>query len=236
MHPDVNTLAAEWGITISKPELLAQALVHRSYVREHPEEGQESNERLEFLGDAILGSLVAEYLFLHFPDFSEGQLSKAKGTAVSEPLLHQAAKAAGLGQHILLSRAEEAAGGRDRPSILSDAFEAVVAAIYLDQGQEAARRFVLRFLADQIDAIARHEHEHDFKTLFQETVQAEGRPTPTYRIVSEEGPDHAKLFTAEARVGRRVLGRGTGRSKKEAEQSAAHDALDRLAANKARRS
>lgn len=230
MNERVAPLAQQWNISFHDISLLARALTHRSYVREHPERALISNERLEFLGDTVLNFIVSEYLYRTFPDYSEGDLSKAKATAVSEPILHEAARDAGLGIHILLSQAEDASGGRDRASILSDAFEAVVAAIYLDQGIESARPFVLGFLEERIRAIARHERELDFKTLFQETIQGEGLPTPTYRIVSEEGPDHLKLFTAEAKVGRKVHGHGTGHSKKEAEQAAARDALEKRSA------
>lgn len=229
MDLSAEALPARWGIPPIERELLEKALTHRSYVGEHPHEGRESNERLEFLGDAVVGLLVAEHLFRTSPNFSEGGLSKVKAVAVSEPLLCEAAEAAGLGPHILMSRAEEASGGRTRPSILSDAFEAVVAAIYLQQGIEGARQFVMRHLAPRIEAIVHHEYPHDFKTALQERVQAEGRPTPTYRIISEAGPDHHKLFTAEVRSGRKRLGRGSGYSKKEAEQAAAQEALQRLA-------
>ncbi|MBI3944318.1 MAG: ribonuclease III [Armatimonadetes bacterium] len=229
MDQAAEELSARWGIGPIAGELLAMALTHRSHAREHPEENRGSNERLEFLGDAVLGFLVADHLFRAFPGFSEGDLSRVKAVAVSEPLLHEAADAAGLGPRIRMSRAEEAAGGRERPSILSDVFEAVVAAIYLAQGIEGARRFVMGFLSERIAAIARHEREQDFKTVLQEAVQAKGRPTPTYRIISAMGPDHRKVFTAEARSGRRLLGRGTGYSKKEAEQAAAREALDRRA-------
>lgn len=224
----------EWleqvGLAFSNASLLTMAFTHRSYVRENPEAGRDTNERLEFLGDTVLGFVVSDHLYHFFPEFTEGELSKAKAVAVSEPILCEAARIAGLGPHILMSRAEEAAGGRDRPSILSDTFEAIVAAIYLDQGVEAARAFILRFLRERTDAIARHEHEQDFKTALQEVVQAEGLPAPTYRIVQESGPDHHKMFAAQAKVGRKLFGRGTGRSKKEAEQAAARDALERRAA------
>lgn len=225
MDQTAQELLEGWGLRFGDPGLLQTALTHRSYVREHPEEGIEPNERLEFLGDSVLGLVVSEHLFHTFPDFSEGELSKVKAVAVSEPLLFEAACIAGLGPHIRMSRAEEASGGRERPSILSDTFEAVVGAIYLDQGMGPAGQFILRFLSQRIDAIARHEHEQDFKTAFQEMVQAGGMPTPTYRITSETGPDHRKVFAAEAKVGRKVFGRGTGRSKKEAEQAAARNAL-----------
>ncbi|NLC59162.1 MAG: ribonuclease III [Armatimonadetes bacterium] len=227
-------LSEEWGVPLTDVDLLTVALTHRSYVRERADLNLESNERLEFFGDAVLGFVVAEHLYRTYPDYSEGELSRVKAVVVSEPLLYEAARAAGIGPHLLMSRAEEAAGGRDRPSILSDAFEAIVGALYLQCGMDHARQFILRFLSQRIDAIARHEHDQDFKTAFQELVQAEGKGTPTYRIVSQEGPDHLKVFTAEAKVGRKVYGRGTGRSKKEAEQSAAHDALEKQAAKKAR--
>ncbi len=237
--PDEAALAAAaWpgrvGLTFPHPELLVTALTHRSYVREHPGANLEPYERLEFLGDTILGLVVSEYLFHSYPDFAEGELSKVKAVAVSEPVLHEAAREAALGPCIRMSHAEAAAGGRDRPSILSDTFEAVVAAIYLDCGMYAAEHFVMRFLGEHVRSIARHEHERDFKTAFQEVVQSEGLPTPTYRIISQEGPDHRKVFTAEAKIGRRVFGRGTGKSKKESEQAAARDALEKRAARRHR--
>jgi len=199
--------------------LLRQALTHRSY-----EDAAENNERLEFLGDAVLELIVSEHVYHAHPDFTEGELTKARVMGVSEPSLAEAARKAGLGPLILMSRGEEMSGGRDRPSILSDAFEAVVAAIYLDLGLPAAREFVLRYLTDALG----NTDIRDFKSLLQEQVQEHLRVTPTYNIVGEAGPPHDRRFVAEVEVAGTVRGRGSGRSKKEAEQAAAQSALEGL--------
>jgi ribonuclease-3 len=219
---DVDAVAAKLGIEPRRPALLRQALVHSSAEQEL---NLISNERLEFLGDAVLDLIVAEHLYRSHPDLAEGELTKVKAVAVSEPVLAAVARALDLGPYLVLARGEEQTGGRTRSSTLADAVEAIIAAVYLDRGFRAARALVLRLLADHLDAIERHEYEPDYKTLLQEKVQEVQRTPPTYRVVSESGPDHDRTFVAEARAGRQVLGRGVGKSKKQAEQAAAREAL-----------
>ena len=207
-------------------DLLRDALTHRSYLGETAD--AYSNERLEFFGDAILGLIVCEYLYSKYSDQTEGELAKAKAVAVSEPILAGAAKELGLDQMLLMSTGEELSGGRQRLSILSDAFEALVAVIYLDRGLEAARQFVLRALESILIDIDRKEHIRDYKSLFQELCQSRHKRAPRYVVVEEKGADHDKTFSVEARMNGEALGRGVGKSKKQAEQAAALDALQHL--------
>jgi ribonuclease-3 len=219
---DPNALAARIGITLNNPEILRQALTHKSAQQEL---NLPSNERLEFLGDAVLGLVVATYVYRKHPDLPEGDLTKLKAVAVSEPTLSRVAAELDLGRHLLLAKGEEQSGGRKRPSILADALEAVFAAIYLDRGLTVARRLILDLLSDDISAIERAEHEPDYKTLLQEKIQERHRTPPSYRVIDEQGPDHDRTFACEVRVVGRVLGRGVGKSKKQAEQAAAKEAL-----------
>jgi len=198
-------------------DLLRQALTHRSW----EEEGEENNERLEFLGDAVLELLVSDHLFRTFPEASEGTLTRRRALSVSEPTLTSAAGGIGLGEAIRMSRGEEQTGGRERPSILSDTFEAVTAAVYLGAGLEAARSFVLETLGPLLEGV----QERDFKSVFQEWAQEHRKQTPTYGILEELGPDHSKEFHARVLLGEETVGEGTGRTKKEAEQAAAEAAL-----------
>ncbi len=198
-------------------ELLRQALTHRSC----EEDGRPNNERLEFLGDAVLELLVSDYLFHTAPDASEGTLTRRRALSVSEPTLTAAAESIGLGKAIRMSRGEEQTGGRERPSILSDTFEAVTAAVYLGAGLDAARAFVQESLGPLIEGLK----ERDFKSVFQEWAQEHRKQTPTYRIVEEVGPDHSKEFHAHVVLGDETVGHGTGHSKKEAEQAAAEIAI-----------
>jgi ribonuclease-3 len=184
-----------------------------------------SNERLEFLGDAILGLVVAEHLYRSHPDLTEGELTKLKAVAVSEPVLAALARDLDLGRYLILSRGEEQTGGRERASLLADTFEAVVAAVYLDRGLRATRSLLLRLLDSHLRAIERHEFEPDYKTILQEKIQEQHRTPPTYRVISQSGPDHNRSFVVEVRVKSRALGRGSGKSKKQAEQAAAQSAL-----------
>jgi ribonuclease-3 len=219
---DVQALAAGLDVEPRRPELFHLALTHKSAEQET---SLPANERLEFLGDAVLGLVVAEHLYRSHPDLDEGPLTKVKAVAVSEPILAEVARELGLGSYLILSKGEEQSGGRQRPSILADAAEAVFAAIYLDRGFRAARTVILRLLADHLHAIERQEHEPDYKTLLQERIQELHRTPPTYRVVSHSGPDHDRTFVTEVRVSGTVLGRGTGKSKKQAEQDAARQAL-----------
>jgi ribonuclease-3 len=206
--------------------LLEHALTHKSRAAEDLSGGVADNESLEFLGDAVLGLVVADTLFHRFPDSTEGHKSKVKAAVVSTQSLARHAEQIGLGQYLLLGRGEEKTGGRAKPALLADAFEALIAAIYLDGGLEAARTFLLRELDEAIAAGASQAVVgHDFKSALQERLQAGGRPLPEYIVTGEEGPDHLKAFTVDVVVGGQVLGRATGRAKKQAEQEAARLAL-----------
>ncbi len=219
---DVKGLAAALDIEPRHPGLLRQALTHKSAEQEL---GLLSNERLEFLGDSVLDLVLAEHLFKGHPDLAEGDLTKLKAVAVSEPVLAAIARELDLGRFLLLAKGEEQTGGRDRSSILADAMEAIFAAVYLDRGYRAARKLIAGLLGSRLEAIERREYEPDYKTLLQEKIQERHRSPPTYRVVAQSGPDHDRTFVAEARIGRRVLGSGSGKSKKQAEQAAARAAL-----------
>jgi len=210
--------------------LLEQALTHRSRAAEDVSGGGADNESLEFLGDAVLGFVVAEKLFHQFPESDEGQKSKIKAAVVSTLSLARHAEAISLGDYLLLGRGEEKTGGRLKLALLADTYEALVAAIYLDGGLEAAATFLQRELKDAIDGGSERLFVQDYKSALQERVQALGRPLPEYRVAGESGPDHHKMFTVEVVVDGDVLGAATGRAKKEAEQEAARQALTKLIA------
>ena len=207
--------------------LLRQALTHRSFLTD--EKGRwTSNERLEFLGDAVLGLVVTDELFRHFPKSSEGVLTKAKSYVVSRETLAKQAKNIDLGKYILLGEGEERSGGRARKSILSDAYEALLGALFLDGGLEEVRRFIRRHLLMDMDRFISHKFHHNYKSWLLEHVQAEGISSPEYRVLKETGPDHRKEFTVEVLVDGKVLGKGSGYSKKKAEQEAALMAVQQL--------
>lgn len=202
--------------------LLRQALTHSSYANEKHMKKYSDNERLEFLGDAVLEVVSSEFLYLNYPDLNEGDLTKFRASLVCEPTLAGCAPQLRLGEFILLGKGEDMMGGRGRKSILSDAVEALIGAIYLDGGFEKAKEFVLKFILTDI------EHKklfHDSKTILQEYVQGHYEEPLTYRMLEESGPDHAKSFTVEARIGEKSIGEGSGRTKKAAEQEAAYQAL-----------
>jgi ribonuclease-3 len=222
----LQNITRKLQVDIRDYALLQQALTHKSYLGEEAE--ALSNERLEFLGDSVLGLVVAEYLYTQFPDRTEGDLAKAKAVAVSEPVLAESAKNLGMPEMLLMSAGEEASGGRRRLSILADAFEALVAVIYLDCGLEAARQFILRALESILIDIERKEHIRDYKTLLQEHTQGLYKKAPRYFVIEERGADHDKTFVVEARLGDVKLGLGEGKSKKQAEQAAALQALEQI--------
>jgi len=209
---------------------LEEATIHKSYTNEFRKGGtRRDNERLEFLGDTVLGLLIAEHLMKTFPDSPEGVLSKLKGRIVSEPTLAQVARNINLGAFLLIGRGEEITQGREKNSILSDALEAVIAAIYQDGGLEAARSFVLREFREVIEGATRTDSIADYKTELQEYCQRELETLPKYKIVAQTGPDHQKVFDVAALIRESVWGEGSGHSKKEAEQMAAKAALERIA-------
>ena len=220
---------ARLGVTFHRPALLRQAFVHRSYLNEYPEEGLESNERLEFFGDAVLSYVVAERLFRDCPDCDEGDLTEWRGHLVRRDSLAAFARGLGLGDFFLLGRGEEAAGGRERAANLASLFEAVVGAIAIDRGLVAARRFIFRALGPELDLRGRPTPV-DPKSRLQELVQGQWQRAPVYKTVQEEGPEHKKVFTVEVSIQGRVLGSGIGNSKQEAEREAARHALAGLEA------
>ncbi len=218
-----NDLQARLGISFTREELLLQALTHRSYQSEH--EHVLSNERLEFLGDAVLDLIIADALLQTHSDWSEGELTKAKAALVEERSLERIARKWDLGPSIRVSHGEESSGGRNRRGLLADAVEALIGAYYLDQGLEQCRRFLLREMADMLEAVERQDHDRDYKTLLQEAFQARYQSAPSYEIAAETGPPHDRTFEIAVTFHDEVLGRGSGKSKKEAEQQAAAQAL-----------
>ncbi len=208
-------------------KLLEKALTHSSYANEHRKSGAECNERLEFLGDSILGMAVAEYLYINRPDIQEGQMTKLRAEMVCEQNLVKVAETLELGDYLILGNGEELGGGRKRPSILADAVEAVIAAVYLDGGREPSTRIISRYILVPFGN-GDGARISDYKTALQEFVQKSGEQTLSYRLTGEEGPDHKKVFTVEVRLNDKPAGAGRGNSKKEAEQAAAKAALEVL--------
>ena len=225
-----EVLEVRMGYRFRNPELLIQALKHRSYVYSRQQHGIASNERLEYLGDAVLDLVVAEFLFHRFPEKREGDLTEMKSLAVSRAVLSRKARDLDLGRFVLLSADERHAGGGRQPSILSDAFEAVIGAIYLDGGLEASRRFVTQAVLDDFREMLAREDSVNFKSKLLEHTQSLGCGHPRYQVHAEEGPDHCKVFSVEVQVTGQAMGHGSGHSKKEAQQMAAKDALERLGA------
>lgn len=225
---DSSALQSILGINFKNESLLQQALVHRSYLNENPAQHLISNERLEFLGDAVLGFVVADELCSRFPDFSEGELTKLRAALVRGETLSRIALLLQLGDYLYLGRGEEESGGRSRPRNLSCALEAVIGAVFLDRGFDVARDFILKLLGGEFDSLVEDKVTDDYKSRLQQVIQSERKITPVYRTIEEVGPDHAKTFTVEVLAGDAVLGRGSGRSKRAAEMDAAREALQGL--------
>lgn len=223
-HMDYKRIFEAIDYTFKDKNLVTTALTHSSYANEF-HDGTKYNERLEFLGDSVLSIVVSDYIYLNCPDLPEGKLTKLRASLVCEKSLYQYAKQIDLGSYIRLSRGERNSGGDDRPSILSDAFEALIAAIYLDGGIEPARKFILRFVIPDISS-SKPKKFKDYKTTLQEIIQKNPEERLTYVLVKETGPDHDKHFVVEVHLNSNVIGKGGGRSKKEAEQQAAREALE----------
>lgn len=217
------------GVDFRRPALLEQALVHRSFLNEAPDLEVESNERMEFLGDAVLGLVISDRLYRDYPGLSEGQLSQIRALLVRWDTLAEAAERISLGDYLMLGRGEEMSGGRTRPSNLAGALEALIGAAFLDSGLTKARRLVLHLLGPELEQVAAGAVAVDSKSRLQQEVQARWHEIPRYRLISSVGPDHAKTFTVEVLVHSEVLGRGEGRNKKQAELAAARQALEALA-------
>jgi ribonuclease III len=224
----LSEFCRQYGLPFRDLSLLKLALTHRSYLSVTGQGPRESNERLEFLGDSVLGLVTSEFLYRRHPDEHEGQLTKTKSLLVSKAILSRRALRIGLGRFVLMSHSEVESGGRQRLSILADAFESVIGAVYLDQGFESARTFIHQHLLSESDAITSDKRHTNYKSHLQEYVQNSFRTHPVYRIRSEYGPDHSKYFMVEVMVGKRTLGEGRGHNKKEAEQAAARDAIERV--------
>lgn len=216
------------GYKYKNEELLVIALTHSSYANECKTKGEhvQYNERLEFLGDSVLSIIVSDYLFCHYPDTPEGDLTRIRASAVCEKTLAKLAKDIGLGSYMRLGHGEELGHGRDRASILADAFEALLASVYLDSGsREAVEKFLLPLVIPEINQFVENGKNKDYKTLLQQIVQQERGEILEYVLTGESGPDHAKTFSVEARLNSNVIGHGMGKSKREAEQMAAKEAL-----------
>jgi ribonuclease III len=223
----VEGLCRRLGLEALDPVHGLAALTHKSYVNEHRDEGAD-NERLEFLGDAVVDLAVSHRLMERFPDADEGELSKLRALLVNEETLARVARHLGLGGLLRMGRGEEMTGGRDKSSVLADALEAVIGAVYLSSGLPGALSVVDRLFGDLLQGVAEGKSGEDWKTRLQELVQTRLRQSPRYRVVSEEGPDHSKTFEVEVTVGTELFARARGRSKKEAEQAAARETLTML--------
>lgn len=221
----MESLEKKLQYTFKNREFLSEALNHSSYANEHRNAGVSSNERLEFLGDSVLGFVTAEFLFKTYGKLPEGDLTRMRAALVCEQSLFEVAKLLGLGQYLRLGKGEEAGGGRERQSILADAVEAVFAAVYLDGGMENVRTLIYRVLLSKAPAA---EERRDYKTTLQEVVQRKSGQVLTYHMVDESGPDHNKTFVFSVHLNGQPIGQGSGHSKKEAEQSAAKNALEKL--------
>ena len=226
----MRDLEKKLNYTFRDRALLSEALSHSSYANEHRSAHLRSNERLEFLGDSVLGFVTAEFLFAQHPDLPEGDLTRIRAALVCEQSLYEVARKLGLGQYLKLGRGEESGGGRQRTSILADATEAVFAAVYLDGGIGAASDLIHRCLLDAEREEVVEERRRDYKTALQELVQRESGQVLGYQLIGSEGPDHAKIFSVEVDLNGQPIGQGKGRSKKEAEQMAAKAGMEKLKA------
>ncbi|MBU6490637.1 ribonuclease III [Patescibacteria group bacterium] len=223
--PDFEPLASTLGLTFNNPRLLIEALTHRSYLNEHREYAGGHNERLEFLGDAVLELAATDFLFKKFPAKSEGELTSYRAALVNTVSLAESARKLGFNDFLLLSKGEAKDTGRARDVILADTFEAIIGAVYLDQGYGAAEAFIAKSLYGKIDEVIAKRSYQDAKSRFQELAQEKRGVTPFYETLSQEGPDHAKLFTIGVFLGEEEIARGEGQSKQEAEQIAAEAGL-----------
>jgi ribonuclease-3 len=224
---DLNKLQKILRVSFNDRSLLEQALIHTSYINENPQLNLTSNERLEFFGDAVLGFVIAEELYQRFPDLSEGGMTKLRSSVVRRDALARTARTIKLGDYLYLGKGEETSGGRRKPANLASTLEAVIAAIFLDQGLDIARDFILRTTGKGL----KKGTETDYKSRLQELLQARQQPKPSYQLIAIAGPSHNRTFTVEVRAGGSIVARGSGKSKKAAETEAARAALARLPAS-----
>lgn len=231
MNPEVyglSPLEEKLGYTFQDQTLLINALTHKSFANENPGLRREDNERLEFVGDAVLSLIISHYLYKKYQELNEGALSKIRANLVNENGLASIAAKIGLGTYLFLGKGEEGTGGREKVSLISDALEAVIAGIYLDRGMRSATQVVLAHFKDMIEEAVEQKHPFDFKTTFQEICQERFGRLPEYHLKRTSGPDHNRLFVMELTVNGEVLGVGNGRNKKEAQQQAAMQALEKI--------
>lgn len=221
----LENLEKEIGYTFKNQELLKKALRHTSYAYEHK---VESNEKLEFLGDSILEFLSSKYLFENYPKLKEGEMTKVRASVVCEKSLYKVAKMHNFSDFLYLGRSEKKMGGQNRPAVLADSVEAVIAAIYLDGGLEKANEFIIKNLSKEIEVATKNVGKKDYKTVLQEILQVNGDVKIEYEITKETGPDHCKCFEAQVKCDGKILAKGEGKSKKEAHMSAAKRAIDNL--------
>ncbi|RQD70356.1 MAG: ribonuclease III [Tindallia sp. MSAO_Bac2] len=222
----IKTLQDRIGYHFKDESVLMEALTHSSFANEWKQKRLNNNERLEFLGDSVLSLIISQFIFKSYRNLPEGELTKVRATVVCEGALAQKARSLQLGEYILLGKGEESSGGRNRDSILADAMEALIAAIYIDGNYEDAKEFVLTYFEDIIDLSARGNLMKDYKTQLQELIQSTGNERMEYKVTKEEGPDHNKTFYVEVKTEDKVLGHGSGKNKKEAEQNAAKAAIE----------
>lgn len=225
---DASGLQKSIGYGFTRRDLLLEALTHKSFHHENPEEAPAHNERLEFLGDSVLGLIVARYLFAAEGGYPESMMSKIKAHIVKGAVLSEVAKEISLGDYLRLGKGEEETGGRQKTSILSNALEALLGAVYMDGGYEEARGLILRLFKERLDRAMASGQFHDYKTELQEESQVLFRTLPEYRLVKEEGKEHKKIFTVEVFISGTGYGTGRGKSKKEAQALAAREALERI--------
>lgn len=228
LNTDLAEVEAIISYSFTNPNLLLDSLTRRSYWHEHRDSCEHHNERLEFLGDAVLGLVIAEKLYQEFPEFEEGDLQKSRAKLVNKTTLANLARDLGIAKFIRMGRGDELSGCRDRDSILADTLEALIAAIFLDGGFLAAKAFILNAFSDLIEFLNSGQDAYDYKSVFQEQIQSSLGITPTYHVVAQWGEEHCKTFVVAVKVGDNAVGQGTGRNKREAAQNAARNALDGL--------
>jgi len=229
---NITELENQLGYLFKKKELLIEALTHRSFYHENPDKAKGYNERLEFLGDSVLGFVIVEYLFLFKGKLTESVMAKTKSYLVKESILSEIASSISLGKYLRLGKGEETNGGRTKRSLLADAVEAILGAVYIDGGYKKTRELILRLFKEKIDTILSSGEFHDFKTELQEKTQILFGAIPEYRIVKQDGEEHKKVFTVEVYIAGERFGRGSGKRKKEAETFAAREAISKLISNR----
>jgi len=227
-YENLNKIEELINIIFKDKIILQCAITHKSFSNENKHLNLSNNERLEFLGDSVLSIIISTNIFKHFPDYPEGELAKMRAVLVSEPVLADLTRNLNISNYILMGKGEELTGGRDRDSILADTMEALIGALYLDQGLEITSKFVIKIFKDDIKAVEEGKHIQDYKSMLQEIVQRDNTERPEYRVADEKGPDHNKTFLIEVNLNNKKIGLGQGSSKKEAEQNAAKAALNNL--------